>query len=210
MGEANRSVTAVDTRERKRSRFDESAAGSNKKRSTLLAVGVAAAIVLAIAYFLLKGGDPTRSVERGMSTPPAPVTSGARPTSPSSATTASAVALSPEGDVFRIPVSSITTEATFFNANAGQSTVPFFAVRDGAGRVHVALDACHACARAKKGYAQAGSDMQCRNCGMKFAIAEITDMADKGGCHPIVLPSTTSGDSIVVKTADVAAGAKWF
>ena len=210
MSAADKGTTTVDARARKRSRFDESPAGSNKKRSTLLVVGVAAAIVLATAYFFLKGGDPTTSVERGTNASLATAGSGARPTAPAGAPAGSANALSPEGDVFRIPVSSITTAATFFKGDAGTAIVPFFAVRDASGRVHVALDACQACARAKKGYTQTGDHMQCRNCGMTFAIAEITDMADKGGCHPIVLPSTAAGDSIVIKSKDVAAGAKWF
>ena len=209
MNAGNESGTSVTARERKRTRFvDESTARSNKKRSTMLVAGVAAAIVIASAFFLLNGGDTNTSVNRSGSVASAPTT--ARSAAPSGASAASATALSPEGDVFRIPTASITSEATFFKATANGTAVPFFAVRDASGRVHVALDACQTCARAKKGYAQAGDHMQCRNCGMTFAIAQITDMRDKGGCHPIVLPATTSGDAIVVKTADVTAGAKWF
>lgn len=209
MTAGNESGTSVAARERKRTRFvDESTARSNKKRSTMLVAGVAAAIVVASAFFLLKGGDSSTSVNRSGSAASTPAA--ARSGAPSGASAASATALTAEGDVFRVPTASITSEATFFKATADGMTVPFFAVRDAAGRVHVALDACQACARAKKGYTQAGDHMQCRNCGMTFDIAQITAMADKGGCHPIVLPSTTSGDSIVVKTSDVAAGAKWF
>jgi hypothetical protein len=210
MSAADKDGAAVETRERKRSRFDESAAVSNRRRSTLLVAGVAVAIVLASGFFLLEGGDPSTSVERGTRSPAAPAGSGARPSAPAAATSAAAIAVSPEGSVFRLPASSITTQATFFKGDAGTVTVPFFAVRDASGRVHVALDACQVCARAKKGYVQDGDHMQCRNCGMTFAIAEITAMGGKGGCHPISLPSTTAGDSIVVKAADVGAGAKWF
>jgi hypothetical protein len=210
MNAGNESGTSsVTERERKRTRFvDESTARSNKKRSTMLVAGVAAAIVIASAFFLLNGGDTSTSVNRSGSSASAPAT--ARSGAPSGASAASATALSPEGDVFRIPTASITSEATFFKGNAGTASVPFFVVRDASGRVHVALDACQACASAKKGYTQAGDHMQCRNCGMTFDIAQITDMADRGGCHPIVLPSAAAGDSIVIKSRDVAAGAKWF
>lgn len=201
--------TSVAARERKRTRFDESAARSNMKRSTVLVVGVAAAILLASAFFLLNGGETSTIVDRSGRSPaslPSPVRAGA----PSGASAASAIAITPEGDDFRIPTASITTEATFFKANTDGATVPFFAVRDASGRDHVALDACQTCARAKKGYAQAGDYMQCRNCGLTFAITQITAMGDRGGCHPIVLPSTTSGDAIIVRAADLAAGARWF
>jgi hypothetical protein len=203
------SGTSVTARERKRTRFDESAARSNMKRSTVLVVGVATAILLTSAFFLLNGGETSTSVDRSGGSP-ASAPSPARTGAPSGASAASATAITHEGDVFRIPTASITTEATFFKADAGGATVPFFAVRDASGRVHVALDACQTCARAKKGYAQAGDHMQCRNCGLTFAIAQISAMRDRGGCHPIVLPSTTSGDAIVVRAADLAAGAKWF
>jgi hypothetical protein len=210
MRAGNQSGPSATARERKRTRFEEASTASNKKRSTVLVVGVAAAIVLASAFFLLNGGETSTSIDRSGNARSALAPSPARSGGSSGASVASATALTPEGDVFRIPMTSITNEATFFKASADGSTVPFFAVRDATGRVHVALDACQTCARARKGYAQAGDHMQCRNCGMTFAIAQITDMRDKGGCHPIVLPSTTSGDAIVVKATDVAAGAKWF
>lgn len=210
MSAGNQSETTATARERKRTRFDESAARSNRKRSTLLVAGVAAAIVVASAFFLLNGGDAKTSVERSAGSRAASATSTASPGALAGASAASPAALSPEGDVFRIPAASITTEATFFKGSAGTATVPFFAVRDASGRIHVALDACQVCARAKKGYAQQGDHMQCRNCGMTFAVAQITEMGGKGGCHPISLPSTTSGDTVVVRAADVAAGAKWF
>jgi hypothetical protein len=198
-------------RERKRARFEESPAASNRKRSALLAVGVAAVIVAVSAFFLLRGGDTNTSVARDPSAPPTMAAPGAPgPAAPSGASVAAAAPISPEGDVFRIPASAVTAEASFFKASEGSTTVPFFAVRDSAGRVHVALDACQVCAAAKKGYVQQGDQMTCRNCGQSFAIAQITAMGGKGGCHPISLPSTASGDSIVVKRADVAAGAKWF
>jgi len=210
MNTGNESGASVTERERKRERFaDNSTSRSNRKRSTILVAGVAAAIVVASAFFLLNSGDSSTSVNRSGSSASAPST--ARSGAPSGASAASATVLAPEGEVYRIPTASITSQATFFKATVKDGTVvPFFAVRDASGRVHVALDACQTCARAKKGYTQDGDDMHCRNCGMTFAIAQITDMRDMGGCHPIVLPTTISGDAIVVRAAEVVAGAKWF
>jgi hypothetical protein len=206
-GTSNRTV---GTREQKRARFDENAKASNAKKSAMVVGAVVVGIVIASAFFLLEGGDTNTNVARATSPVTSPAVPGTRIDPAGGATAASARELSPEGDVLRIPASSITTEATFFRATAGGSTVPFFAVRDAAGTVHVALDACQACAMAKKGYTQAGDAMKCRNCGMTFPIAKITAMGDEGGCHPILLPTTTAGDAIVVKASDLTAGAKWF
>jgi hypothetical protein len=205
---SNERGTTDDKRERKRARFDAPKAPSGGRRSGLLVATLVGVIVLTSAYFLTKGGDPSATVERkpAASREAAPAT----PSFPSGASAAEASAISPEGEFFRIPVSAITTGATFFKASAGGKTVPFFAVRDADGSVHVALDACHVCAEAKKGYVQKADHMVCRNCGKTFAISQITAMGGAGGCHPISLSSTVSGDSILVRQSDVAAGTRWF
>jgi hypothetical protein len=208
---SNTNKNTVGIRDRKRSRFDASRPKSSGNRSALVVGVIAAVIVIASAYFLMRGGDSVASIDRGSASPStaAPRTASARG-GPSGASVASATPIASDGDVFRLPANSITTEATFFTTDANGTTVPLFAVRDGSGRVHVALDACQVCARAKKGYVQAGDDMQCRNCGMTFAIAQITEMGGKGGCHPISLPSSASGEAVLVKQSDVAAGVRWF
>ena len=208
---SNTDKSTVGNRDRKRSRFDESRPESGGNRSALLFGVVVAAIVIAGAFFLTRGGNSGSSVDRRSAAPSTGATRVASDTgAPSGASSSSATPIAFDGDVFRVPAAGITTEAAFFKADANGTTVPFFAVRDTAGRVHVALDACQVCAQAKKGYVQQGDHMQCRNCGKTFAIAEITEMGDKGGCHPISLPSTTAGDSIVVKRSDVASGVRWF
>jgi hypothetical protein len=211
MSTDNASNQAARTREQKRARFDANQPASNAKKSAMVAAAVAAAIVIVSAFFLLEGGNTNSNVARGTNPMTAPTAPGARAGAAAAGpTSASATALAPEGDVFRIPAASITTEATFFKGTVGSATVPFFAVRDASGKVHVALDACQACAMAKKGYTQAGDAMKCRNCGMTFPVAQITEMGDKGGCHPILVPAVTSGDTIGVKASDLASGTKWF
>jgi hypothetical protein len=208
---SNTSKSTVGIRDRKRSRFDESRPKSGGKRSALLVGVVAAAIVIASAFFLTRGGGSGASVDRGSASPSTGATRVAsNDGAPSGASATAATPIAFDGDVVRLPAAGITTEAAFFTTDANGTTVPFFAVRDAAGRVHVALDACQVCAQAKKGYVQQGDHMQCRNCGKTFAIAKITEMGGSGGCHPISLPSTTAGDAIVVKRSDVASGVRWF
>jgi hypothetical protein len=211
MSGSDENATDVDARKRKRARFDAQPGSSHGKRSTFLVAGVAAIIVLTSAFFLLKGGDTNTTVERTTNAgPPADGPARRQTGATSGASGQYATAIAPQGDDVRIPAADLSTEARFFAMTAGTTRVPFFAVRDAAGRVHVALDACQVCAAAKKGYVQEGDHMMCRNCGQSFRIAMITEMSGEGGCHPISIPSTVAGDVIVVKTSDVAAGAKWF
>jgi uncharacterized membrane protein len=80
---------------------------------------------------------------------------------------------------------SVGTDAGWYSYNSTDGTpVRLFAVRDSGGGVRVALDACGVCYGAKKGYAQSGNSMVCRNCGMRFPVAEIGSMNAGAGCWP--------------------------
>ena len=198
-----------ETRERKRARFDrpDQAAPKTTRNLVIGAAVLIAALAAGALYFTSTGSgdriEPRPSADRhDGSTAPRAAAPNASPAPTST--------LTPDGDLFRVPASQVTSEAAFFTASVGEKTVPFFAVRDASGQAHVALDACQVCAHAKKGYAQKGDSMQCRNCGLTFPIKSITSMAGKGGCHPISLPSKVEGDSILVSRSAVEAGAKWF
>lgn len=100
-------------------------------------------------------------------------------------------------------------KARFYQfADAGKE-IKFFVVKGTDGAYHVAFDACDACFREKKGYAQDGNVMVCRNCNMKFAVNRI-GAANKGGCNPAHLDFAVSGGNLVIKVADLTAGARFF
>lgn len=100
-------------------------------------------------------------------------------------------------------------KAHFYHfADAGKE-IKFFVVKGTDGAFHVAFDACDACFREKKGYAQDGNVMVCRNCNMKFAVNRI-GAANKGGCNPSHLDFAVSGGNIVIKAADLTSGARFF
>lgn len=109
-----------------------------------------------------------------------------------------------------IPVGDVSDgKAHYYRFADGGREIVFFVVKGSDGAFHVAFDACDACYREKKGYAQDGKVMVCRNCNMKFAINRIGE-ANKGGCNPAHLDFAVAGNNLVIKAADLKAGARFF
>jgi uncharacterized membrane protein len=102
-----------------------------------------------------------------------------------------------------IPISDISTTATFYPYDSNGVTIRYFAVKDKQGTVHVAFDACDVCYQAKKGYKQVGDVMQCLNCGRQFAVTSIGTENTNGGCWPSYLPMTVNGSAVTIKIADL-------
>ena len=74
--------------------------------------------------------------------------------------------------------------------------------------VRAAFDACDVCYAAKKGYRQEGNFMVCNNCGQKFISTRINEV--RGGCNPAPLERKIVGDKLVIATADILTGARYF
>lgn len=112
--------------------------------------------------------------------------------------------------VVSIPVAQAGDgKARFYTFADGGKEIAFFVVKGTDGAFHVAFDACDACYREKKGYSQDGSVMVCGNCNMKFAINRI-GKDNHGGCNPGHLEFALSGNSIVIKVADLRTGSRFF
>lgn len=108
-----------------------------------------------------------------------------------------------------IPLSAISTQASFYAYDAGGTEVRFFAVLGSDGKVRTALDACDVCG-GYKGYSQQGSDMVCRNCGRHFRIEDLGSMNQGGGCWPGFLEHEIDGDSVLIRKPDLAAAKGMF
>lgn len=109
-----------------------------------------------------------------------------------------------------IPLSEISTTATFYSYDSGGVTIRYFSVNDKQGNVHVAFDACDVCYEAKKGYKQNGDVMQCLNCGKTFSVTSIGTENTAGGCWPSYLPMQLNGTNIIIKRADLEAKSFMF
>ncbi|MBU0661982.1 DUF2318 domain-containing protein [Candidatus Micrarchaeota archaeon] len=113
--------------------------------------------------------------------------------------------------IIEIPLSEISTQAKWYEYDAGGTTVRFFAVKASDGSVKTAFDACDVCYNSKKGYRQSGTDMVCNNCGNKYPIDGL-GVANKtpGGCWPSFLPSEISGNSLTIRKTDIEKGKGMF
>ncbi|MGD8255325.1 MAG: DUF2318 domain-containing protein [Syntrophobacterales bacterium] len=100
-------------------------------------------------------------------------------------------------------------KAKYFQYPTGNGiTVRFFILRSSDGVIRAAYDACDVCWREGKGYYQDGDYMVCRNCGQRFASVKVNEI--KGGCNPAPLERTVVGNKLVIKTADILQGARYF
>ena len=167
-------------REEKRAQFE-----APKRRTGLhLALAIGALAVVAVVAFVVvsnrNGGEP-----------------------------ATATAATATGGDVTMPVSQVNDgKAHFYTYDAGGTTVKYFVLADKTGKVRAALDACEVCYAQKKGYHQEGDTMVCNNCGKVFPSAQINVIT--GGCNPIPLERSISGDTLTIQTDSLQAGAQYF
>ncbi len=103
------------------------------------------------------------------------------------------VALVNDGDLHR------------FAADVDGTPVRFFFYRKPDGKIATVFDACEICGAV--GFYKSSSGVICKNCA---APINPQSVGQPGGCNPIPLKATESGDNIVVTRADLAASAGFF
>lgn len=103
-----------------------------------------------------------------------------------------------EGEHFVTDLAKISNTAKFYYHTIENVRIKFFVVLGSDSDVHVAMDACDACYRAKKGYIQRGETMVCNNCGKTFPINSIGVENLSGGCWPSYVLFSISGNKIYI------------
>lgn len=86
--------------------------------------------------------------------------------------------------------------------------IHFFVVKSSDGTVRAAFDTCDTCYAARKGYRQEGEFMICSNCEQKFHTSRINEVS--GGCNPVPLTRSMVADRLLITTADLDRGARYF
>jgi hypothetical protein len=118
--------------------------GRKDSRSTLIGLGVAAAVVGLVAFFIFGGGSSGFTAVRA------------------------------EAGMVRIPVAEVNDGyAHYYTYDDRGRDVNFFVLRSSDGVIRAAFDACDVCFQEKKGYRQEGDIMVCNNCGQRFPSVQI-------------------------------------
>lgn len=114
-----------------------------------------------------------------------------------------------ENGLVTIPLDQVNDgKAHYFSHDVQGKTINFFVIRSNDGVIRAAFDACDVCFPEKKGYSQNGDFMICINCGQKFHTSRINVV--KGGCNPAPLHRSSQGRNLVIATADILAGSRYF
>ena len=116
------------------------------------------------------------------------------------------------GDDVVIAPAAVGTEASFYDYDAGGTTVEVLAVQASDGTVRLALNTCQTCSGSPYAfYVQDGDAFICQNCGNRFSSTMIGE--SRGGCNPVPIPAdsvTVADDAITVSAAFLEASAPLF
>lgn len=108
-----------------------------------------------------------------------------------------------------IPLAELNDGQAHFYSYKGQGgKIPFFVIKGKDGTLRAAFDACDVCYKAKKGYAQQGEEMICKNCNQTFPVAKIGTVS--GGCNPAPIKMALSSTSLDIAVGDLEVGAHYF
>ena len=170
-------------REGKRAQFAQEAEGGSNRNTVKILALVAVALVAVVAYVVAgAGGERAAAVAGGLKV---------------------------AGEEVSLPISELSGKARFYEYRAASGkTVRFFAMKSSDGVYRAALDSCDVCFEAKMGYHQEGDDMVCNKCGNHFHSSQINEV--RGGCNPVGLERTVSGDRLVIKSAELERGVEYF
>ncbi len=92
-----------------------------------------------------------------------------------------------------------------YEAKENGVEVRFWLYKKPDGKVATVFDACEICGAV--GFYKGPNGVTCRNCGAPINAESI---GTKGGCNPIPLQSQQTADAVIIREADIAAGARMF
>ncbi|HEX4426347.1 MAG TPA: Fe-S-containing protein, partial [Terriglobales bacterium] len=126
--------------------------------------------------------------------------------------TKSVSALSPATEVtfqngqVSIPLTQVSDgDLHRFAANENGTTVRFWLYQKPDGKVATVFDACEICGGI--GFYKGTNGVVCKNCA---APVNAQSVGMKGGCNPVPLNAEIVSNEVIIKEADIAAGARMF
>ena len=108
--------------------------------------------------------------------------------------------------VVRIPLSQVSDgDLHRFQATENGSEIRFWLYQKPDGKVASVIDACQICGSV--GFYKGRQGVICKNCAAPIAGQSV---GTAGGCNPIPLKAEQTSDAVVIREAELVAGAKWF
>lgn len=88
-----------------------------------------------------------------------------------------------EGESLTIPISEISSVASFYPIEVDGTQMEVLAVTDSEGNIRTAFNTCQICYSSGRGYyVQSGDALVCQNCGNRFTVDQVE--IQTGGCNP--------------------------
>lgn len=173
-------------RDQRRSQFS-SPAGQRRGISWTWVISGAAALFVALAVFVGKGGQGGAAA------------GGLQPAD-----------VLPAGQDVSLPASLFDDgNARFYRyTSAIGREIRFFVLKSSDGVIRAAFDACDVCYRERKGYHREGDMMVCDNCGRSFRSVDVNVIT--GGCNPAPVQRTIDNGRVTIKTASLDLGTAYF
>lgn len=104
-----------------------------------------------------------------------------------------------------IPISEVTSTASFYNVKIDDTNIEVLAIKAPDGTVRTAFNTCQVCFDSGRGYyKQEGDRLVCQNCGNQFTASDVE--VTKGGCNPIPI----SGDNKQVDAENITVSMEYL
>lgn len=153
---------------------------NTKRRLAFLVGGIALCLVVGIVLWNVKAGNQANESDQA---------------------SANKSVQTENGDV-KIPLSNLSSKATFYDAKLNGTKVELLAVKASDGSIHTAFNTCQVCYSSGRGYyVQEGDELVCQNCGNRFPINEVG--VTRNGCNPVPIlenERTMDKDSITISS----------
>lgn len=125
---------------------------------------------------------------------------------------AAAPASQAAADDLVIPISGISSTATFYPTTVNGTKIEVLAVKAPDGTIRTAFNTCQVCYSSGRGYyEQSGDVLVCQNCGNRFKMSAVE--VEKGGCNPVpIMPEnkTVDASNITISAAYLKQAAALF
>lgn len=117
-----------------------------------------------------------------------------------------------EGESLIIPISDVSSVASFYPVEVDGTRMEVLAVTDSEGNIRTAFNTCQICYSSGRGYyVQNGNVLICQNCGNQFTVDQVEILS--GGCNPWpIFPEdkTVTDDAIEISYDYLAASKAIF